>query len=384
MPIARNNGWTYRCDMRVSFPRRRAHTDSIECDGAAVRVSGLAKSFGGVTAVREATFDAERGSMVALLGPSGGGKTTTLRLVAGFETPDAGAISIDGRTVAGPGQFVPPERRRVGMVFQDYALFPHLSVRKNVAFGVPKGPDQARAVQQALELVGMTAEAERMPDQLSGGQQQRVALARALAPKPSVVLLDEPFSNLDANLRQRVRGQIRQILRDADTTAIFVTHDQDEAFSIADKLCVILDNRLAQAGPPQDVYLYPASLGVARFLGVANILPGECSGGYVRCELGVLPVGNADAPNGLAIVCVRPETVRLRPESGAQVEAVVTGVEFKGTSKSVRLRLRSGRALHCVMGVHIPAEPGETLAVGVNSFVAAFPPPQALHNAPPL
>ena len=363
--------------MRVSFPRRRAHEAPVPCDGPAVRVAGLAKSFNGTAALREATFDAERGSMVALLGPSGGGKTTTLRLVAGFETPDSGTITIDGQTVAGPGQFMPPERRRVGMVFQDYALFPHLTVRKNVAFGVPRGPGRDRAVQQALELVGMTAEADRMPDQLSGGQQQRVALARALAPKPSVVLLDEPFSNLDANLRKRVRGQIRQILRDAETTAVFVTHDQDEAFSIADTLCVMLDNRLEQTGAPEDVYLYPASLGVARFMGVANILPGECSGGYVRCELGVLPVGSADPPKGLVIVCVRPETVRLHPESESSVEGVVTSVEFHGTSKAVNLRLRSGRPVRCVMGVHIPAEVGETVKVGVNSFVAAFPPPQA-------
>lgn len=363
--------------MRVSFPRRRTHEASIPCDGPAVRVAGLAKSFNGTTALREATFDAERGSMVALLGPSGGGKTTTLRLVAGFETPDAGSITIDGQTVAGPGRFVPPERRRVGMVFQDYALFPHLTVRKNVAFGVPQGSGHDRAVQQALELVGMTAEAERMPDQLSGGQQQRVALARALAPKPSVVLLDEPFSNLDANLRKRVRSQIRQILRDAETTAVFVTHDQDEAFSIADTLCVMLDNRLEQTGTPADVYLYPASLGVARFMGVANILPGECSGGYVRCELGVLPVGSADPPRGLVIVCVRPETVRLHTESESSVEGIVTSVEFHGTSKAVNLRLRSGRPVRCVMGVHIPAEVGEIVKVGVNSFVAAFPPPQA-------
>ncbi|MCY4581654.1 MAG: ABC transporter ATP-binding protein [Chloroflexi bacterium] len=365
--------------MRVSLPRRRTH-DKVHCDGPAVQVAGLAKSFNGTTAIREATFDAERGSMVALLGPSGGGKTTTLRLMAGFEVPDAGTITIDGHAVASPGLFVPPERRRVGMVFQDYALFPHLTVRKNVAFGVPRGPDRDRAVKEALELVGMSAEAERMPDQLSGGQQQRVALARALAPKPSVVLLDEPFSNLDANLRRHVRGHIRQILRDADTTAVFVTHDQDEAFSIADKLCVMLDNKLEQAGRPADVYLYPASLGVARFLGVANIFPGECSGGYVRCELGVLPVGNDDAPKGLAIVCVRPETVRLHPEAGSSVEAVVTSVEFRGTSKAVNLRLRSGRPVRCVMGVHIPAVVGETVKVGVNSFVAAFPPPQA-HSA---
>ena len=366
--------------MRVSLPRRRTHEEASPCDGPAVRIEGLAKSFNGTTALREATFDAERGSMVALLGPSGCGKTTTLRLVAGFETPDAGTVTIAGQTVAAPGRFVPPERRRVGMVFQDYALFPHLTVRKNVAFGVPHGPDRDRAVQQALELVGMSAEAERMPDQLSGGQQQRVALARALAPKPSVVLLDEPFSNLDANLRRHVRGHIRQILRDAEATSVFVTHDQDEAFSIADNLCVMLDNRLEQTGAPEDVYLYPASLGVARFMGVANILPGECSGGYVRCELGVLPVGNPDPPKGLAIVCVRPETVRLRPESETCVEAVVTSVEFHGSSKAVNLRLRSGRPVRCVMGVHIPADVGETVKVGVNSFVAAFPPPSA-HDA---
>ena len=359
--------------MPIMLPRRNAPRPSVPGDGPAVSVEGLVKRFGQTTAVDGAAFHAERGSMVALLGPSGCGKTTILRLIAGFEVPDAGSVSVDGGVVAAPGRFVPPERRRVGMVFQDYALFPHLSVRKNVAFGVPRGAGRDAAVNAALDLVGIRPQADRMPHELSGGQQQRVALARALAAKPSVVLLDEPFSNLDANLRERVRGEVRHILREAGATAIFVTHDQDEAFAIADSVCIMLRNAIVQYGPPEHVYLRPASLEAAAFLGAANILDGERSGETVRCALGTLPVGNADAPDGPVKISVRPETVRLRPASGPTLEAEVTAVEFRGIYKAVFLRLASGAEVVSNVGAGTPAEKGERLRIGVNSPVAAFP-----------
>ena len=366
--------------MRVVFPRRSASRPAPPRDGPAVRVEALAKRFGDAQAVAGASFEAARGSMTALLGPSGCGKTTILRLIAGFEAPDAGSVSVDGAVVASPTSFTPPERRRVGMVFQDYALFPHLTVRKNVAFGVPRGEGRDRAVDAALDLVGVRPEAERLPHELSGGQQQRVALARALAAKPSVVLLDEPFSNLDADLRQRVRGETRRILREAGATAVFVTHDQDEAFALADAVCIMLRGAVVQCGPPEDVCLSPVSLEAARFLGAANILDGERDGESVTCALGTLSVANAGAPAGAVKVSVRPETIRLRPERGPTVEAEATSVEFRGAYKAVFLRLACGAEVMSIVGVGagVPIEAGERLRIGVNGPVAVFPPEQPL------
>ena len=359
--------------MLITLPERKQSDAQDDPPGPAVRTENLSKCFGETPAVRNATFEVARGSLLALLGPSGGGKTTTLRIIAGFESPDSGTVEIDGRVVASAARSTPPEQRRVGMVFQDYALFPHLNVKQNVAFGVPRGPKHEAVVGSVLDMVGLAETAERMPHELSGGQQQRVALARALAPNPSVVLLDEPFSNLDASLRQRVRSEVRQILHEANTTAIIVTHDQDEAFGLADTVGIMLDNVLVQTGTPQQVYLYPASLQVAEFLGETNILDGEYASDQVRCELGVLSVGSARPPAGPVRVCVRPETLRLRPEEGPSVPATVTAVEFRGVYKIVTVRLNSGKHLSAVMGLHIPAAVGDSLTVGVNSFVAVFP-----------
>ena len=353
----------------------RAESASVAVNASALAVScrALTKRFGAATAVRDVSFDVPRGTLMALLGPSGGGKTTALRMIAGFEAPDAGTIEIDGTLVAGAGALVPPERRRVGMVFQDYALFPHLSVRGNVAFGLNKGTDRDRRVADVLDMVGLDGIGERMPNELSGGQQQRVALARALAPQPAVVLLDEPFSNLDASLRGRVRAEVQQILSDAETAAIFVTHDQDEAFGLADHVGIMLDSTIVQTGTAEQVYLNPASLSVAMFLGEENILDGIADGGYVTSELGRLPLSDPDTAPGPVKIAVRPESVRLHPDSGTSVSAEVVGLEFRGIYKLVRVRLPSGITLSAVMGVHIPAPVGETVQVAVNAPVSAFP-----------
>ncbi len=214
------------------------------------------------------------GEILALLGPSGCGKTTTLRLIAGLESPDAGTITLRGQVVAGPGRAVPPEERGIGIVFQDYALFPHLTVADNVGFGAGAGGATGAASSTVLDLVGLGGFGPRYPHELSGGQQQRVALARALAPAPALMLLDEPFSNLDADLRAQMRDEVERILRTSGTTAVFVTHDQEEAFTLADRVGVLQAGRIEQLAPPQELYHRPATRFVAAFVGAADFLPG--------------------------------------------------------------------------------------------------------------
>jgi ABC-type sulfate/molybdate transport systems ATPase subunit len=232
---------------------------------AAIVLRGVEKAYGPVRAVRPATLAVARGELFAVLGPSGCGKTTLLRLIAGFERPDAGSIEVGGEPQAGEGRWVPPERRRIGMVFQDYALFPHLTVAENICFGIDGATRALRRRQGldprakgALELVGLQHKAERYPHELSGGERQRVALARALAPEPAVVLLDEPFSSLDASLRAGLRREVELILREAGASAVLVTHDQEEALSLADRIAVMRDGAVVQTGTPEDVYHRPA------------------------------------------------------------------------------------------------------------------------------
>nr|WP_221269737.1 ABC transporter ATP-binding protein [Deinococcus budaensis] len=268
------------------------------------------------------------GELVTLLGPSGCGKTTTLRLIAGLETPDTGHIRIAGREMTSPP--VPPERRGVGLVFQDYALFPHLTVLGNVLFGLhglPRSQRLARA-RETLALVGLTVFESRLPHQLSGGQQQRVALARALAPRPTLLLLDEPFSNLDAQLRHSTRQEVRAILRGSGTTALLVTHDQEEALAFSDRLLVMRAGRVEQIGPPHEVYAHPRTAFVANFLGRSNLLSGTAAGLTARTALGDLPL--AEAAHGPVMVSVRPEHLAFaRPgEEGAAV--TILAREYKG------------------------------------------------------
>ncbi len=226
------------------------------------------------------------GEILALLGPSGCGKTTTLRLIAGLESPDAGTITLRGQVVAGPGRAVPPEERGIGIVFQDYALFPHLTVADNVAFGLPRDGATGARVEPVLDLVGLGGFGARYPHELSGGQQQRVALARALAPAPALMLLDEPFSNLDADLRAQMRDEVERILRTSGTTAVFVTHDQEEAFTLADRVGVLQAGRIEQLAPPQELYHRPATRFVAAFVGAADFLPGLVTAEGIVTEVG--------------------------------------------------------------------------------------------------
>src|SRR5918994_5537781 len=237
-----------------------------------IRLERVSRSFGAVRAVAAASLEVGRGEFVALLGPSGCGKTTLLRLIAGFEAPDDGTVRIGEHVVAG-GTWIPPERRHVGMVFQDYALFPHLSVARNVGYGLARR-ERDRRVREALELVGLAGHGERFPHELSGGQQQRVALARALAPEPSVVLLDEPWSNIDPVLRDSMRDELAAILRRVGVTVVLVTHDREEAFSLADRIALMRAGTIVQAGTAEDVYFAPASRWAAEFVGAGNFVEG--------------------------------------------------------------------------------------------------------------
>jgi iron(III) transport system ATP-binding protein len=308
-----------------------------------LELGGLAKSYGAVRAVDGLELEVEAGRLCALLGPSGCGKTTVLRLIAGLERPDAGRIRLGGRELSGDGEFVAPERRRIGMVFQDYALFPHRDVAGNVAYGLGRRPDRRR-VEEALELVGLGGLGARPVHELSGGQQQRVALARALAPTPDLVLLDEPFSNLDAGLRERLRDEVAEILRTAGVTTLFVTHDQAEALSIAESLAVMRDGRIEQTGTPEEVYSRPASRWVARFLGEIEVVPGEAAEGRVECELGSFSAEHG--VSGPVDVLVRPESIAIGisgPEGAASAEVI--GRRFYGHDQLVELRLGSGRTV---------------------------------------
>jgi iron(III) transport system ATP-binding protein len=313
----------------------------------AVSVAGIEKRFGAVDVLHDVSLDVEAGAIVALLGPSGCGKTTLLRIVAGLERPDAGTVRLADRLVAGDGAWVPPEKRRVGMVFQDWALFPHMTVERNVGYGIAKrDADRAGRIAEALELVGLTGLGDRMPGTLSGGQQQRVALARALAPRPSVLLLDEPFSNLDTTLRVQVRGEVHALLTELGVTSVFVTHDQDEAFVLGDHVAVMTGGRIVQAAPPAELYARPASPWVASFVGDANLVAGSAAGDRADTPVGTVPL--ASEVTGSVQVLVRPEALRLAAGDGATVELT----EYYGhdtlyvvrTDGGVQLRVRAGAA----------------------------------------
>jgi iron(III) transport system ATP-binding protein len=312
----------------------------------AIEVTGLHKRFTREPVLRGVDLHVAEGAVVALLGPSGCGKTTLLRTIAGLERADAGTVTIGDRIVAGPGVDVPPERRRIGMVFQDWALFPHLDVAANVGYGLPRKERSRGRVEAALELVGLEGMGDRQPSTLSGGQQQRVALARAIAPEPSVLLLDEPFSNLDTTLRVQVRTELHHLLVELGVTAVFVTHDQEEAFVLGDEVAVMFDGEVVQQAAPAELYARPATSQVARFVGDANLLPAVASGAQATTAVGAVDLLVPE--HGRATVLLRPEDLRLTAGGDATVELT----EFFGhdtmylvrTASGTELRVRAGAA----------------------------------------
>ncbi|GII92586.1 ABC transporter ATP-binding protein [Sinosporangium siamense] len=302
-----------------------------------LEVDGVSKAFGGTRVLDDVSLVVDDGELAAVLGPSGCGKTTLLRIVAGFESADAGSVAVGGADITS----LPPERRRIGIVPQEAALFPHLTVRRNVGFGLPRGAASAERARECLDLVGLSGFGDRMPHELSGGQQQRVALARALAPGPGVVLLDEPFNALDRSLRVSVRDDVRDALKRAGATAVLVTHDQEEAMSMADTVAVMREGRIVQKDEPASVYAAPRDLGVATFVGEAVILPASAAGGVASCVLGALPYA-AGGSEGQGRVAVRPEQFVLTVPGGGTVGRVER-VEFFGHDAALTVVLDGER-----------------------------------------
>ncbi len=351
-----------------------------------LEVKEVSKAFGASSppVVGPISFEVRPGEMLVIVGPSGCGKTTLLRLIAGLERPDSGAIVLHGRTVTGARAWVPPEERNVGMVFQDFSLFPHLTVGQNVSFGLnPFSETETRHADELVGMLGLAGLLDRYPHQLSGGEQQRVAVARALAQQPEVILFDEPFSNLDAHLRPRMRRELKRTLRQLGGTALFITHDQSEALEVADRLAVLREGQLEQLDSPEAVYHRPATSFVAEFVGDAEFLRGTVRDGWLRTELGghELPAAVKDHPlvrensGGFVDVMIRPRDVELQPIGPGADESACARVvlrQFRGSEILYTVRLASGRELRAEAPSAGSLSEGARVAVGLKSLPALF------------
>ena len=333
-------------------------------------IQNLSVSVETKTVVNSVSFGLKPGDVGCLLGPSGSGKTLLLHCIAGFRRVDAGTISLDNRPLSGPGVHLPPEQRRVGMMFQSYALFPHLSVEKNVAFGIRRmdKAQRQRSVGELLELVGLTGHGHKYPHELSGGEQQRVALARALAPSPRLLLLDEPFSSLDTELRLQLAEETKQVVTERNITTLLVTHDQEEAFATADMLGVIDDGRLLQWNSAYDVYHKPASRDVATFIGMGSMLRGEIQhDDRVATALGRFPMGRGErgfARGEEVDVLIRPDDVIH--DDASPMKAVIRKKQFRGAEFLYQLQLDSGETVYCFAPSHHNHQIGEALGITVD------------------
>jgi iron(III) transport system ATP-binding protein len=308
-------------------------------------------------AVQDLNFTVDKGEILAVVGPSGCGKTTTLRLIAGFERPTRGEIHLQGKLTASRRKLVPPEKRGVSMMFQEHALFPHLTAFENVCFGLTKSAQDQETAHEMLELVGLDHLSQRYPHELSGGERQRIALARAMAPQPILILFDEPFSNLDADRRSCMREEVRAILKSSGSTAVFVTHDQEEALFMGDRIAVINQGRMEQVGPPEIIFHRPSTRFVAEFMGSTDFLPGEVTGEGIRTEIGLLEQ-HPPLPDGTPVeIALRSDDVSFAP--GPESNAVVLERQFKGAYNVYRLQLHSGQLVHA-MSSHTRIIPPDT------------------------
>ncbi|MDX9874603.1 MAG: ABC transporter ATP-binding protein [Spongiibacteraceae bacterium] len=345
-------------------------------------IDAVSVAYGSTQVLHQIALTLSHGSIGCLLGPSGCGKTTLLRAIAGFEPVSAGSIALEGQVVSAPGRTLPPERRQIGMVFQDFALFPHLSIADNIAFGLRgwSASDRRQRVEALLRLVGLSGYGRHYPHQLSGGQQQRVALARALAPRPRLLLLDEPFSSLDVTLREGLAREVREILSQEGTSAILVTHDQQEAFAFADEIGVMAGGRLLQWDSGYNLYHRPASRTVAQFVGQGQMVPGRwLDTTRVETPLGILRSDAEGTPGAEVDVLVRPDDlVHVRSgdssASGALVTATVINRVFRGAEYLYTVQLGSGQQLLCLTPSHDDVAPGERMALRLDQrHLVVFP-----------
>ena len=349
-------------------------------------LESVSKQFSSHLAVAQITFNLEQGDLLGLLGPSGCGKTTLLRILAGFEQPTSGRVTLAGKVVNSNNCWIPPEQRNTGMVFQDYALFPHLTIGENIAFGLKvkssgyTSKQIRQRVVEVLALVGLAELEKRYPHELSGGQQQRIALARALAPQPELILLDEPLSNLDVQIRQRLRHEIRNILKASGTSAIFVTHDQEEALAISDKIGVMRAGKLEQLGTPEEIYTQPASRFVAEFVTQANFLPAQRLGNFWKTEIGQfpIPVSPQQDCSQEGEIMVREEDIILNPDENATV--IVRDRQFLGREYRYCLQTHSGYRLHARTAANAPLSIGTKVQLSFSQqtakvFPSVFPQP---------
>jgi iron(III) transport system ATP-binding protein len=351
---------------------------------AALTLTGIDHAYGSAPTLRDVSLDVHAEEILCLLGPSGCGKTTILRLAAGLETPKRGTVHVGDRLVTGEGIFVPPEQRDVGLLFQDYALFPHLTIAGNIAFGLRKLPEREQSVRvgEMLELTHLTGRGESYPHTLSGGEQQRVALARALAPRPKVLLLDEPFSGLDTQLRQQVRDETLHVLKEVGTAVVLVTHDPEEALFMADRIALMQAGRLVQVGEPSDLYFRPAEAFAAEFFGEVNRIASRVSGGKAASPFGPLPAGGL--AEGTSVTClIRSEALKLQtipPNGTTAPHAVVEASRLLGRSSLIHLHTHpsTGHAVHLharAMGVSL-LQPGTNVWIEVDPrLVFVFPTP---------
>lgn len=347
---------------------RSAGGDGAGEDGAMLTARRLTKRYAGADApaLRQVSLAVGQGEVVGVVGQSGSGKTTLLRLVAGLETPTSGTVEVAGRRVSGEGAWVPPEERPLGMLFQEGALFPHLSLARNVEFGIRKRPSAERRArrEEVLELVGLRGRGDRYPHQLSGGERRRAALARALAPAPELLLLDEPFTGLDERLTARLAEEMAEILRSTGTTAMIVLHDTYEVLPLADRIAVLREGRLAQVGSPESVYVRPASEYVARLFGPANVVTGRRRAGAVSTPVGRFPTPGEAAAGEEIRLCLRPEDFEIVGPGVEAVTATVVRVGYRGDRTEARVRV-SSEGEECFLVVHFPADrevrPGERL-----------------------
>ena len=334
-----------------------------------IECRNLAKKYGTLSAVSNFSLHLRKHEFISILGPSGCGKSTLLRLIAGLEVPSAGQVFLHEKEISGKKISLPPERRKFGMIFQDFALFPHLSVEDNIAFGVTgSASEKQQRVTELLKLVSLPQLAKKMPHQISGGEQQRIAVARALAPRPRLILMDEPFSNLDYQLRQQLRSDIREILKHEGVATILVTHDQAEAITFADRVLLMHNGKLVQSGTPKEIYQHPQTLWASSFVGEANRLKVKWQDSALISPLGLLAVP-ADIGKEMQIMMVRPEDFILESRTDDEANGVVKYVDFSGSVQTIGVELKSGETIQVSTSPHVIWTPEDSVKITAERYL---------------